>query len=1435
MGAWMPCIRCIHACGAGETILFTIMGGIPTAAPFKMSACSGQLRLADKMSLNYRAVRAYDLFISVADDGTPPLNSTGYVHIDVLRVNHAPICAPQSLFAPENVVGGRIGYLVASDPDNDTLTWSITVGNDAGSMFVNASTGELRVAAERYFDFEKTPSYFIGINAVDNGDPVLSCSTQLSVRVTDANDPPTISTRSLTMAENCCPMVPVQQLDLATTVTFADQDVGQSVRFELVPFADAARFSISPAGVVKVAATSYLNFEVVRNHTIRVNVTDSGGASTVADLVIFVTDQNDPPQVTLSGPGSMREHAPAGTFAGITVSVSDEDVGDIFSLSVQPQSSPFVMRGTEVVMGAGEWLHVELSPFVVASVVALDRGVPPSQGSTVLNVTITAVAHAPELRCNVTAPSVRTDVGMIKPCFVYTVVENTRAGTVVAQLPTRDMAGDTISCGIVGGNPGGGVSVSSGCALSVARAAALDFETRAVVPVVIRVSDGRMSSDVTIAVLVSNELEAPGLNDTWAVMGRVMSEGAYVAQLSAPDPQGWAVGFALLGVAPSSVAGLFELSASGALRLTRAHSAAAGRFTLIVAASNGVLAVNRTVTVDISATASPPVVASPQRRSVLESAVAGTLVGQPVEAVNVNVGTMLLFALVSSDVFAISSTTGQLSVRNASLLDAVRAPVVNVTVLVSDSGVDHLTSATTVVVRVAFVARGPACAAIAVAIDENPAVNAVVAETPCVRRDDLSEVLLVSDGYVSAVWVNSSLRISVKNSTLFDFESVVGHVIFAEVRITGMHVATSTRVTSTIRVAVQLRDVIEAPRFSDCAFTVSEGVVAGTVIGQLVLDSDPDKSAITVFGVTDSVLASSFLIDSEGRVVVTDPRALDYESHPYVSLTVSAIRGSLRTVRIALITITDVNDLVVTGVSMSSKAGLGTSGGDVFTLHGLNLASAWDANSPLSVLYGPMGTEFVATGCRVAMPPTEIECTAAAGHGGRMRAVVRVGRGSSNSSAGPITGLDYAPPQVTHFGGNATSLSTSGGDSIFAFGTNMGADATSIVMTYRDPRDDKRFLYISRSCRVILPHIAVACVAIPGVGMGLDAFVTVDGQASAIVVGALQYAAPVVTGLDAPMPLRTSGGATFSVNGRNFGFVSEAGGLGGGSFGARTLSVTYGPRTGAEFVAQCGHVAQHTRLTCVAAPGWGASLLFVVSVAGVVGNYSSALAYSAPTITRVQGEGSKGASTRGGQRVSIVGTDFGTVGGEVTYGRRGVEFVAVACSVAVPHSVFECLTATGHGAGHVWTISVGGQRSPVFAANTSYGAPVVSYFTGVAATAAATRGHEQVSVHGANFGDEDAAITSVSYRFVRGTSQYDFVAASCIITVPHETLRCLTAPGAGADLKWRVVIDGLESVHPVTAYARPSILTLQSERLRGASTYGVCDALFHVVLGGSHV
>ena len=111
------------------------------------------------------------------------------------------LCSPSALpsFAADNetrsiventAVGTTIGSpITATDPDKDTLTYNLLIGDDADSFTINPATGQLSTKVA--LDYETKPSYTVWVGVTDGraadgtDDPKRDALVKVTITVTD--------------------------------------------------------------------------------------------------------------------------------------------------------------------------------------------------------------------------------------------------------------------------------------------------------------------------------------------------------------------------------------------------------------------------------------------------------------------------------------------------------------------------------------------------------------------------------------------------------------------------------------------------------------------------------------------------------------------------------------------------------------------------------------------------------------------------------------------------------------------------------------------------------------------------------------------------------------------------------------------------------------------------------------------------------------------------------------------------------------------------------------------------------------------------------------------------------------------------------------------------------------------------------------------------
>ena len=183
----------LSVANAPGPVAYTITGGID-AALFELDATTGALTFLSapdfEVWTDYDGDNVFEVEVT-ADTGSASIVET--IFVTVTNVDEAPVFSgPDSFAVPEN--GTTVATVLAWDPEEQPVSYSIGGGVDAARFSINATTGALRFVAAPNFE-APTDS---GANNVYNltvvaSDGALSSSRALSVTVTNANETPVIT------------------------------------------------------------------------------------------------------------------------------------------------------------------------------------------------------------------------------------------------------------------------------------------------------------------------------------------------------------------------------------------------------------------------------------------------------------------------------------------------------------------------------------------------------------------------------------------------------------------------------------------------------------------------------------------------------------------------------------------------------------------------------------------------------------------------------------------------------------------------------------------------------------------------------------------------------------------------------------------------------------------------------------------------------------------------------------------------------------------------------------------------------------------------------------------------------------------------------------------------------------------------------------------
>ncbi len=256
----------------------------------------------------------------------------------------------------------------------------------------------------------------------------------------------------------------------------------------------------------------------------------------------------------------------------------------------------------------------------------------------------------------------------------FTVDENSANATVVGSIAATDPdVGDTLAFSVTGGSGQGVFAVGAGTGqITVANAAALDFETTASFTLNVNVSDGEDSDSAVITIDLNDVNDAPVVANQGFGLAENSAVATVVGTVAASDQDaGDVLGFGIVG---GSGQAAFAIGAATG-QITVADSAALDfetlpNPTLLVEVSDGTDSAQATITITLNDVNEAPAVAN-QGFAVDENSANGTVVGSIV-AIDPDAGDTVAFSVTGGSgqtAFAVNAVSGEITVADAGQLD----------------------------------------------------------------------------------------------------------------------------------------------------------------------------------------------------------------------------------------------------------------------------------------------------------------------------------------------------------------------------------------------------------------------------------------------------------------------------------------------------------------------------------------------------------------------------------------------------------------------------------------------------------------------------------------------------------------------------------------------------------------------------------------------
>lgn len=977
----------VDASAPNNTLSYSIVSGNTNVA-FAINSSTGVITVNNSSALNPAVVPQFVLQVRVADGGTPSLSTTQSVTINVSAVNQAPtIPAGQAFSISENSsANSTVGTVSANDPDssapNNTLTYSITGGNSNNAFAISATTGQLTVNNAAALNFEVTPQFVLQIQVADGGNPSLTATQNVTVNITDVNEAPVMNAgQSFFVNEHTANSVAVG------TVQATDPDSvapNKTLTYSILSGNTSNAFAInSSTGQITVANSSALSFAVAPSFSLQIKVADGGNPSLSSTQAVTVTliDVNESPSINAGQTFVIADNSAANAVVG-TVIASDPDSTApnktlTYSISSGNSGNAFAINSAtgQITVLTPSALNSTTTPQYSLLIQVTDGGSPALSVSQNVTINVTAPNRAP------TIPAGQS----------FSISENsptsTPVGVVSASDPDTVAPNNTLNYSIASGNTNSafGINTATG-QITVANAAALNFETTPTFSLQIRVGDGgnpSLSTTQTVVVHVTDVNEAPALtlNQNFVVNENALN-GTTVGTVLATDPDQSApngtLNYSIIGGNTNNAFTINSLNGNISVANSSALNVVSNpQFNLQIQVSdNGVVPLTTTGTVSIKVfdVNETPTIPAGQvfvlNENPSQNAVVGTVSASDPDATAPN--KTLTYSITGGNIssaFAINPTTGQLTVANPGAVSFESNPQFVLQIDVVDGGSPQRSASQSVTININDVNEAPEVfAGQTFTIPERSTVNTVVGTVVALDPDltapaNTLTYSIVSGNTGNAFAINPGTgQITVANS--LPLESAVNPQFTLQIKVQD---GGSPSQSTTQTVKVNLADVNDAPSIPNGqTFSIAENSAAGAAVGTLAaIDTDTNTANRTLtYSITGGNNLSAFVINaSTGQITVNNAAALNFETTTQFVLQVQVVDGgnpSLSAANSVTINVTDANEAPSIPAGQSFALTENASAGAVV---GTVAASDPDTTAPnmtlvYSIAGGNTGTAF---------------------------------------------------------------------------------------------------------------------------------------------------------------------------------------------------------------------------------------------------------------------------------------------------------------------------------------------------------------------------------------------------------------------------------------------------------------------------------------------
>lgn len=392
--------------GENAELEYSILNPTSESDVFLIDKHTGVITIGRK--LDREATAFYSLLVQATDTGKDPeqRSAVATVEISVLDDNdNYPQFSERTYLidVPEDIewtVRPTIAVIKAEDKDqgiNAAVRYAIIGGNTQGHFNIDSQSGEISVISA--LDYETARSYRLIVRAQDGGQPSRSNTSNVVLRVLDANDnDPKFYTALI--QDSVSEGVPVGHSVLRVQAYDADDGPNSEILYSILPTEQPIPFAVDRMSGW-ILTTNELDREVNSFYDFEVMAKDRGSPSrsSTASVIIRVQDinDNDPVFLPKTYEASVSEIDPPGTpVVGVTATDKDEEPRLIYHISEGNHRGRFniIHQNREGLISVAQPLDYKTDKKFTLTITATDAGGRFDTATVYINVT-DANTHRP--------------------------------------------------------------------------------------------------------------------------------------------------------------------------------------------------------------------------------------------------------------------------------------------------------------------------------------------------------------------------------------------------------------------------------------------------------------------------------------------------------------------------------------------------------------------------------------------------------------------------------------------------------------------------------------------------------------------------------------------------------------------------------------------------------------------------------------------------------------------------------------------------------------------------------------------------------------------------------------------------------------------------------------------------------------------------------